>query len=259
MTPTSDSDTGESRVESLLEISDRLAAACDDLHLSHPVAVTYNPLVYARDPFSLYCEMYGGPPRECLILGMNPGPWGMVQTGIPFGSVDIVRDWLIIDGQVVQPLTVHPKRPVIGFGCTRQEVSGVRLWSWARERFGEPHAFFTRFLVLNYCPLAFFDREGKNITPDKLDVRSREQLFAICDHALRSIVRLMGPRCVVGVGKFAETRATAVCGPLGIRVVGIPHPSPANPKANQGWASQVDHIMTESGLLQPGTAFRRQA
>ncbi|HKJ89152.1 MAG TPA: single-stranded DNA-binding protein, partial [Gammaproteobacteria bacterium] len=134
----------------------------------------YNPLDYARNPHRRYLERYGRGRREVLLVGMNPGPYGMVQTGVPFGDVGMVRDWMGIEGEVGHPRREHPKRPVEGFGCTRGEASGRRLWGWARDRFGAAEAFFERFYVANYCPLAFFEESGANRTPDKLPREDRE-------------------------------------------------------------------------------------
>src|SRR5690606_6715112 len=127
---------------------------------------------------------YGRGPKEILLLGMNPGPFGMAQTGVPFGEIAAVRDWLGVRGVVGRPAIEHPKRPVQGFGCHRSEGSGKRLWGWAQDRFGEPERFFDRFFVVNYCPLVFLEVGGRNRTPDKLPVREREPLFEACDRAL---------------------------------------------------------------------------
>ena len=35
--------------------------------------------------------------KRVVFLGMNPGPFGMAQVGVPFGEVAAVRDWLRID------------------------------------------------------------------------------------------------------------------------------------------------------------------
>lgn len=121
----------------------------------------YNPLEYAREPAEKYLELAGGSRREALFLGMNPGPWGMAQTGVPFGTVDLVRNWLGIEGRVDKPNPEHPRRPVLGFDVTREEISGQRFWGWARECFGTPDRFFERFFVANYCPLVFMEKSGK--------------------------------------------------------------------------------------------------
>jgi len=42
---------------------------------------------------------------------MNPGPWGMAQTGVPFGEINAVKDWLGINAEVDKPQKQHPKRP----------------------------------------------------------------------------------------------------------------------------------------------------
>ena len=233
---------------SLSEISRRLSARVSRLHFAEPVAYTYNPLSYARAPHEAYLERYGAGVKEVLLVGMNPGPFGMAQTGVPFGDVGMVRDWLGIDAQVQKPKAEHLKRPVTGFACPRREVSGCRLWGWARDRFGTADVFFARFFVVNYCPLAFLEASGKNRTPDRLPPVERDKLFAACDEALRDVADLLRPQHVVGVGGFAERRAREVLSGSGVAISTILHPSPASPSANQGWAGRIEAQLESSGI-----------
>lgn len=219
----------------LNNIARELAAAVNRLSFGSPVTHVYNPLDYAWVSHADYLERFGEAPKEVLFLGMNPGPWGMAQTGVPFGEVNAVRDWLGINGTVGSPKNEHPKRPVRGFDCSRSEVSGARLWGWAREIFGTPEEFFSRFFIANYCPLAFLEESGRNRTPDKLPAAEREPLFEICDRALQRTVEYLRPDLVVGVGTFAEKRARAALVDMKVRVGRILHPSPASPAANRGW------------------------
>ena len=171
---------------SLVRIDRKLSKEVSALSFAEPVCHVYNPLDYARGPHEAFLKRYGEGPKEVLLLGMNPGPWGMAQTGVPFGDVGLVRDWLGITGKVSRPDGEHPKRRVEGFDCGRSEVSGSRLWGWARERFETPERFFARFFVINYCPLAFLEASGRNRTPDKLPKAEREALLgAVLDHRLR--------------------------------------------------------------------------
>ncbi len=238
--------------DSLRRITDDLVAELAGLHFAPPVTHVYNPLIYARRAWDEYCERYGSGRPEVLLLGMNPGPFGMAQVGVPFGEVALVRDWLLIDVPIDKPLLEHPKRPVLGFACTRSEVSGARLWGWARDRFGTPEAFFRRFFVTNYCPLVFMAASGANITPDKLPAFERAPIFAACDRALRRTIDCLEPRLVVGVGKFAEQRIKTTLGDAATVAVGcLPHPSPASPLANRGWAGLADRTMAELGIAVP--------
>jgi single-strand selective monofunctional uracil DNA glycosylase len=179
---------------------------------------------------------------------MNPGPWGMAQTGVPFGEIAAVRDWLRLDAAVGRPSPEHPKRPVSGFACRRSEVSGRRLWGWARSVSGEPETFFARFFVANYCPLAFMESSGKNRTPDKLPPDERRPLFEACDRALRDTVRVLRAHTVIGIGRFAEERARSALAGTEIRVGRISHPSPANPAANRGWEDLVEGELRDLGI-----------
>ncbi len=232
-----------------------LAAQVAALRFGLPVACTYNPLAYAREPFERYLERYAqAAPREVLLVGMNPGPFGMVQTGVPFGDVAFVRDWLEIAGRVEPPEHAHPKRPVLGFDCPRSEVSGTRLWGWARDRFGSPERFFARFFVANYCPLAFVEETGRNRPPDKLPAAEQQALFAACDDALRQVVHALRPELVIGIGGFAEKRARAALAGEPLRIGCILHPSPANPRANRGWAAVIEEQLTQLGVALPEQA-----
>lgn len=233
---------------SLVSISRELSKQVDQLKFSAPVAYVYNPLAYAREPHELYLEQWGEGPKRALLLGMNPGPFGMAQTGVPFGDVSLVRDFLRVTGKVKKPAQEHAKRPIEGFACPRSEVSGKRLWSFAQARFGSPEKFFKSFFVVNYCPLAFMEESGANRTPDKLPKSEQLPLFAACDRALAAIVRELSPDFLVGVGAFATARAKLALPAFSGKFVTISHPSPASPKANRGWAELVEKELSEQGL-----------
>ncbi len=213
-----------------------------------PIGFVYNPLDYARIPHEAYLKRFGGGKKEALFVGMNPGPFGMAQTGVPFGDVGMVRDWMGISGRVSKPSPEHPKRPVEGFQCARSEVSGTRLWGWARGRFGSPEKFFARFFVWNYCPLCFMEASGRNFTPDKLPAREKEVLFAACDGALRGVVETLAPKFVIGVGAFAEERIRAALDTDMYTIGRILHPSPASPAANKDWAGAAERELKAMGL-----------
>ncbi|MCP3959851.1 MAG: single-strand selective monofunctional uracil-DNA glycosylase [bacterium] len=234
---------------SLIEISDVLARELAPLTFSAPVAFVYNPLEYAREPHRRYLERFGSGRREVVFTGMNPGPWGMAQTGVPFGAVGPVRDWLGLAGaDVGKPEREHPKRPVTGFDCPREEVSGTRVWGWARDAFGTPERFFSRFFIGNYCPLLFLDEGGRNLTPDKLKAAERRAMTAVCDRAFRRVVEVLEPRLVIGVGVWAEGRVRECLDGLDVEIGRILHPSPASPAANRGWAEAATRQLEAMGV-----------
>ncbi len=219
------------------------------LRFGLPVTHVYNPLDYAWEPHRRYLERYGRGRRPVLLVGMNPGPWGMAQTGVPFGDVALVRDWLGISGRVRRPACEHPLRPVRGFDCTRREVSGMRLWGWARETFGDPERFFRSFFIHNWCPLSFMEATGRNRTPDRLRREDRQPLIEICDAALRRVIDSFDPGHIFGIGRFAEHRVREVVGGASIRVGYLLHPSPASPSANRGWEASVRRTLRQAGIL----------
>lgn len=235
----------------LESIADALRRRVARLRFGPPAAYVYNPLEYAWPAHAAYLRKYGRGRREVLLLGMNPGPFGMAQTGVPFGEVGRVRDWLGIVAAVGHPRWEHPRRPIEGFACRRREVSGARLWGWAEARYGTPRRFFERFFVANYCPLCFMDAAGRNMTPDRLSAVNRAALLTACDAALWETMAQLRPRVVVGVGAFAEARVRAVMADRirdaawarTIQVMRVLHPSPASPLANRGWEAHMDALV----------------
>lgn len=238
-----------------LTVAAQLASDMRELSFADPVSVVYNTLDYAWSPHATYLSRFATSPKRVLFLGMNPGPFGMAQTGIPFGDITFVRDWLRISDSVGRPPVEHEKKPVLGMQSTRAEVSGTRLWGLMAQRFGTANSFFTDHMVMNYCPLLFLDHGGRNLTPDKLPKNEREPLFAACDKALGDFIRELRPEWVVGVGRFAQMRATAVCNrfsgaPRPPQVARILHPSPASPAANAGWAEAATRQLVDAGIWQ---------
>ncbi len=221
----------------VLRAAANLRDAVEPLTFSAPVTHVYNPLNYAWAAHEQYVKKFAATPKRVLFLGMNPGPFGMAQTGVPFGEVPSVRDWMCIRATIKRPTNEHPKRPVLGFDCPRCEVSGQRLWGLFARRFGSPEKFFNDHFVLNYCPLVFMEESGRNVTPDKLAEREAERLFAACDAHLARVVEVLNPEWLVGVGGFAFNRVQAFASTVPhLQTSQILHPSPASPAANRDWA-----------------------
>lgn len=232
----------------LVNAARRLRRQLQKLEFTPPVTHVYNPLDYARAAHEQYLTRWGGAPKDILFLGMNPGPWGMAQTGVPFGEVAAARDFVGIDVPVRKPRTEHPKRPIEGLACQRSEVSGRRLWDLFRQRCGSPEVFFADHFVVNYCPLMFMEASGRNRTPDKLPAAERDAITGPCDDHLRRVVGILQPRWVIGVGRFAEDCARRALGAdTDVDIATILHPSPASPAANRGWAPQAEAQMLALG------------
>lgn len=224
--------------EAVTRISRSLSRKVGVLGFAAPVAFVYNPLEYARAPHELYLAR-ARKGIDALYLGMNPGPFGMAQTGVPFGEIAAVRDFLGISARVRAPSEMHPKRIIEGFDCPRSEVSGRRFWGLMAREFGSAERFFAHGFVWNWCPLAFMSESGANITPDKLVRAEREAIEGACDEALRAIVEALEPRVLVGVGGFASKCAERALGEGAPDIVTMLHPSPASPAANRGWDAEA--------------------
>ncbi|MCW1912615.1 single-stranded DNA-binding protein [Luteolibacter sp. GHJ8] len=213
-------------------------------------AYTYLPLDYARAPHEEYLRRFGQGKKQVVFLGMNPGPFGMAQTGVPFGEVPSVRDWMGINLPVGKPAPEHPKRPVQGFACPKSEVSGRRLWGLFAERFGSAESFFADHFVLNYCPLVWMSETGANLTPDKLPASEMVEVEAACLEHLAESIRVLNPEWLIGVGGFAEERLKQAAQLTGstAKLGRVLHPSPASPAANRGWAEAATRQLLQQGV-----------
>lgn len=234
-------------MKELIASTRRLIDELRPIQFSPPVACVYQPLEYAWEPHRKYLERFATGKKRVVFLGMNPGPFGMVQTGVPFGEVATVRDWMGISESVGKPVIEHPKRPVEGFACQRSEVSGRRLWGLFAERFGTAEAFFQNHFVLNYCPLVWMSGTGANLTPDKLPATEMAPVEQACIKHLSEVIALLRPTFLIGVGAFAEERLRRAAGQSGsdAHIGRILHPSPASPAANRGWAEAASRQLAE--------------
>jgi single-strand selective monofunctional uracil DNA glycosylase len=233
----------------LIAAARKLSQQVDRLKFAPPVSHVYNPLTYAWKAHGDYLRRFGDSRKRVVFLGMNPGPFGMAQIGVPFGEIAAVRDWMKIRATIGKPAFEHPKRPILGFDCPRSEVSGRRFWKLFAERFGSPEKAFTAHFTANYCPLAFLSASGANLTPNKLPRAERESLFAICDEHLRRVLEILEPEWLIGIGAFAKERGELVAAGITIRVGQILHPSPASPKANRhDWGQTATQELIALGV-----------
>ena len=237
-------------VEALMGAAKELRGALRGLRFAAPVAHVYHPLDYAWAGHEAYLRKFGAGKKRGIFLGMNPGPYGMAQTGVPFGEVAAVRDWMGIEAAVGAAAEEHPKRKIEGFACKRSEVSGRRFWGWAAERFGAAERFFEDYFVVNYCPLLFLEESGRNRTPEQLPKAEMAAVEAACDAHLKRLIEVLQPGWLIGVGGFAEERLRAVAGGRPeTRILRILHPSPASPAANRGWAAAVNQTLEAAELF----------
>ncbi|XP_071451729.1 single-strand selective monofunctional uracil DNA glycosylase-like isoform X1 [Hetaerina americana] len=217
----------------LLAIECALSNCLNDLKFTSPVSYVYNPLDYAFHLHSMFVKKYCDSTKRLLFLGMNPGPWGMAQTGIPFGEVSMVRDWFELNAVVGRPLREHPQRLVRGLSCHRSETSGRRFWGLLRRICSTPECALANAVVYNHCPLLLLSESGRNITPAELKKEQLDLIRKPCDAALVNVLRLLHVGVIVAIGKYAETRAKFVLRENPdlkehIMIFYLPHPSPRN-------------------------------
>ncbi len=236
------------RIGAVEAAAKRLSDETGALRFAAPVAFVYNPLSYAWPLHQAYIRAFAGEQKKVVFLGMNPGPFGMAQTGVPFGDPTIVRDWMRLKGEVGKPAKEHPKRPIVGLDAPRNEISGTRLWGAVARHWRTPARFFADHFVTNYCPLLFLEQSARNRTPDKLSIGDKTRLFAACDRHLQAVVAALSPKLVIALGVFAERQARAALSGTDVKVARILHPSPANPLANRDWLGIVSAELQVLGL-----------
>ena len=233
----------------LAEAAQRLSVICDaaipKLEKKTIVAHATNPLDYAWPHHEQYLLKWGNRGGKTLLLGMNPGPWGMAQTGVPFGATEVAQSFLQIEARELEtPSNAHPKRPIEGMALERQEISGTRLWNLMKMHFGTVENTFDNLFVVNHCPLLLLGETGKNITPNNLPSAIMSPLLKACDEHLLDVIDIIGVTRVIGIGKYAEQRARLALGAgktgsgtsrdgRSIRINTCWHPSPASPLANR--------------------------
>ena len=239
----------ERMIEASSKLRDDVEKFADSLVKEGSVDAVYNPLAYAWEPHRAYLELASGGGAKTLLLGMNPGPHGMGQMGIPFAATSVVRDLLKITNlEVGQPRKPHPKRPISGLDWPKEEVSGTRLWGLLANEYGSAESIFKSVFLLNHCPLMLFSGErATNITPDKITGSTTKALLERCDEHLREVVDIMQIERVIGVGRYSEKRALNALSGIDISVTTCWHPSPASPLANRNkgedWKKNVRNVL----------------
>lgn len=247
-----DSGMSEEISQIVIDAARDLNRALKPLAFAEPVSHVYLPTEYAWARHRDYLQRFAAEKKKVLLMGMNPGPWGMAQTGIPFGEISLVRDWMGISGAVDRPENEHPKRQVEGFECTRSEVSGRRLWGLFAEKFPQVEDFFTDHFVANYCPLVWMGETGKNITPDKLPKAEMAPVETACQQHLATLIETLQPEWLIGVGAYAEKKLMETVKThlpnQSYQIGKILHPSPASPIANRGWEPQAEKQLQDLGV-----------
>jgi single-strand selective monofunctional uracil DNA glycosylase len=235
----------------IVVVAKKLSNRCDPIapKIIAQTQVEYvtNPLSYAWQYHESYLSQYSGLGAKTLLLGMNPGPYGMAQCGVPFGATDIARDFLSITGEICDPIGRHPKRPIEGLEFSRQEVSGTRLWGLLKQIWKTPQQIHENVFLVNHCPLLMLGGSGKNITPDNISGSAKQEVLEICDQHLIEVVDSLAIERIVGIGKYAEKRAKLALPKHDIEITTCWHPSPASPLANRNdgadWRGQVKSVL----------------
>ncbi|KAI4467078.1 single-strand selective monofunctional uracil dna glycosylase [Holotrichia oblita] len=245
----------------LLKHANGLNEKLRNLSFNKPVEYIYNPVEYAFDMYEAFIRKFCNEEKKILLLGMNPGPWGMAQTGIPFGEIKMVKEWYRIEAKINKPAIECPDRPIMGLNCHRSEISGKRLYEFFKKVSDTPENFFKNTYLYNYCPLAFMMKQnGKNITPAQLKGSVKKELEEHCNDTLLQVLSTLNTEIIIALGKYVKDQAESILRAHNIdhiQVIYLLHPSPQIP-GNQNWGTKAQKVLEENDLLKYFKSFGGQ-
>jgi single-strand selective monofunctional uracil DNA glycosylase len=210
----------------------------------------WNPGLYAASWHALFRKEYPASAGCILVFGLNPGPYGMAQTGIPFTDLKRLREHLprlakglerrgcSLAGVGLAPRSLRP------YLSRTFESSAVRVYRFLSRGWGSAEDGWRSVVVANPCSLLFMDAAGENRTPADLvgavsrrtgslvaARRLRERCNALRRLAAREAVRVLSPRGVVLLGKDAQRAMQTGIAPLlgPDSILGWEHPARAVP------------------------------
>lgn len=236
-----------------LDIECDLNNELNELQFPKNITHIYNPIVYALNLHCQYIKKFLNGKKKVMLIGMNPGPNGMVQNGVPFGNTNTVKNLMKIQGQVDQPPSLNPKRPVTGLSCTTEEPSGVRIWNLLQKLAGSLEVFGEQCFLHNFCPLAFFDEQGKNITPSELKGKIKSTLRDICLKYLEKEIQLIQPEIIIAIGSYVgdslrKLSKQSIYVRTNIKILQLAHPSPRSLN-NNNWPEKATEFFESNDLL----------
>jgi single-strand selective monofunctional uracil DNA glycosylase len=224
-----------------------------------------NPGRYGERWHARFRRAYPMSPRPLLVFGLNPGPYGMAQTGVPFTDLKRLESalpglWkdLVASGEPVTRPGLAP--PSLARHLTRTfESSSVRVYRFLERAYGRPELALREVVFVNPCPLLFIDPEtGANRTPADLPRALRARKAAELVHAFEELRRAtvleavaeLEPRGAILLGRdVAAAVGEALRAALGARsVVEWEHPARAVPET---WSRGLADELRKRGLLRP--------
>lgn len=169
---------------------------------------------------------------------------------MPFGNVSTVKDLLKLEGEVNAPENMHPKRLVTGLQHKTDEQSGKRLWPLlAKLSNGSIDQFTRQCLVYNFCPLIYYDAQGKNITPNELKGSLKTEVRNACLESCEEVLKLLKTEVIVAVGVYVFNSLQESSYIRSKRIIKLPHPSPRT-LYNHNWHEKAVKVFQEEKLLQ---------
>ncbi|XP_073819638.1 uncharacterized protein isoform X2 [Musca autumnalis] len=214
---------------------------------------TYNPVVHAAEIHCNYLQKYLDSPKRILFVGMNPGRYGALQTGIPFGNITTVKIGMGLKGRITPTPGQRGKIRIRGLEAPEVEhdSSSTRFWRLISELFDGAENYldllFEKCFVHNFCPLVFIDSDGLNVSLPYIEPNPR--LFAECRKTLGKQITLLKPDLIICIGKFVRSMLSKTRQAKGREILMIEHPSYKNYISADKWIEDAKEVFQSNGLF----------
>lgn len=207
----------------------------------------WNPQLYGLPLYRRFAEGHlPAKPGALLAFGLNPGKYGMSQTGIPF--TDVTRAAQI--GIPLEPPGVAPVslRPFLK--SYRVERSSASVYGLLDEVWGSPREGWRAMWALAPCGLLFLEKEGENVTPADARLK-RDDVLALRLRVIRESVALAKPRGVLLLGQDVARVAADALADQDVLVVDHPVARGPGRRGPAWWADVVAREVRARGWVSP--------
>lgn len=202
---------------------------------------------YAWDAYEAFLRKYysDGKPRV-FAISMNPGPYGAVQTGIPFTDKAMARQFLPNFGKLV-------KGPPAWARSERNEMSAGKLIAWSAEKFGGIEGLYRHMLLGMTAPIGILRApKWTNVPLPALAGSEQNKVYDFIRRHAADEIRLAQPTGIFLLGDWAERvhEITLEADPAleAIPSVAVPHPAAriTNEAKFAAWTAGFDLLQAKA-------------
>ena len=232
---------------SLLSLWEEHALAWEELRsrLARTTGLgVWNPQLYGLPLYRRFATEHLPTSRGAIVaLGLNPGKYGMSQTGIPF--TDVTRAARV--GIAIEPPGLAPAslRPFLK--SYRVERSSASVYNLLDALWGGPAEGWRRLWAVAPCGLLFLEPDGTNVTPADARLARRDDVRELRLRVIRESVEAARPRGVLLLGQDVARVAADALGDVETLVVDHPVARGPGRRGPAWWAGVVAQAVRARG------------